>query len=83
MSAQIAELAKKVAKLAPKDQEHLLDTVAQLNLQQGFYKLSEKYKNRLKTENRINEKAEEIMVKLRESRERIARNERNMKSKDE
>ena len=36
MSAQIAELAEKVAKLAPKDQEHLLDTVAQLNLQQGF-----------------------------------------------
>lgn len=83
MSAQIAELAEKVANLAPKDQEHLLDTVAQLNFQQGLYKLSEKYKNRLKNENRISEKAEEIMAKLRESRERIARNERYMKSNDE
>ena len=35
----------KIADLAPKDQEHLLDTVAQLNFQRGLHKLSEKYKN--------------------------------------
>ena len=74
MSSTLEELAKNVASLEPSDQEELLKIVAELNYQKGFEKLSEKFRNRLAQQGKLDQNADEILAELEQVRREIVTN---------
>jgi hypothetical protein len=72
MSLRIDELAEKIATLDPSEQEILLEKVAELNFQRGLTALSQKYRERLAKEGKLDQKADEVMAELGRIREEVA-----------
>jgi hypothetical protein len=72
MSLTINELAEKIAALDPSEQEALIERVAELNFQRGLETFSQKYRERLTQEKKINQKADEVMAELEKIRQEIA-----------
>ena len=70
--AEIEELAQQIADLSPEEQERLLDRAAALALRKGLRALSERYRQRLRTEARLDQPVEEIWRALRQIREEVA-----------
>jgi hypothetical protein len=68
----IDDLAREIIALPPSDQQVLLDRVAQLNFQKGLTDLSEKYRERLAREGRLNDSPEQAWAELHRIREEIA-----------
>jgi len=74
MSLRIDELAEKIATLDPTEQEILLEKVANLNFQRGLEVLSQKYRDRLAEQGKLDHKIDEVMAELKQIREEIAAN---------
>ncbi len=72
MSPNIDELAEHIAALDPASQTALLEKVTELNFQKGLAYLSQKYRERLAREGRLNQTVGEIMTQLEQVREEIA-----------
>ena len=72
MSVSINELAEIIVTLAPQDQEELIKKVAELNFQRGFEALSQKYRERLAQEGKLQQPAAEVLAELDRLREEIA-----------
>jgi len=72
MSARIDELAEQIVSLDSSEQEMLLDLVAELNFRRGLKALSDKYRARLAREDKLEQKADEVLAELRRIREDIA-----------
>ena len=72
MSLRIDELAERIATLDPSEQEVLLEKVAELNFQRGLEALSQKYRERLVREGKLDQKADEVMAELGCIREEVA-----------
>lgn len=70
--ADVEELAQQIAALPPEEQERLLDRVAALTLQRGLRSLSEKYRERLRRESRLDESVEAIWEALQRVRQEVA-----------
>jgi hypothetical protein len=70
--AEIEELAQQIADLPPEEQERLLDRAAALALRKGLKALSERYRQRLRREGRLDQPVEEIWRALRQIREEVA-----------
>lgn len=68
----VDELARAITSLEPSEQQALIDKVAQLNFQKGLHDLSEKYRERLLAEHRLNIPVDEIWSDLHHLREEIA-----------
>ncbi len=75
MSLKVDELAEQVVALGPSEQEELLERVANLNFQRGLETLSRKYRERLASAGKLNQKADEVMAELEQIREGIAASE--------
>ena len=72
MSVSINELAESIVALAPQEQEELIEKVAELNFQRGLSALSQKYRDRLAQEGKLQRPAAEILAELAKLREEIA-----------
>ena len=72
MTSTIEELAERIAALDPAQQEALLHMVAELNLQRGLKELSNRYRERLAQEGKLDQKADEVLAGLKQSRKKIA-----------
>ena len=72
MSVSIRELAESIAALAEQEQEELIEKVAELNFQRGLTALSQKYRDRLAREGKLQQPAAEILAELAKLREDIA-----------
>lgn len=70
--ADVEELAQQIAALPPEEQERLLDRVAALTLQRGLRSLSEKYRERLRRESRLDQSVEAIWEALQRVRQEVA-----------
>lgn len=70
--AEIEELAQQIADLPPEEQERLLDRAAALGLRKGLRALSDRYRQRLRMEARLDQPVEEIWRALRQNREEVA-----------
>jgi hypothetical protein len=70
--AEIEESAQQIADLPPEEQEHLLDRAAALTLRKGLRALSDRYRQRLRGEARLDQPVEEIWRALRQIREEVA-----------
>ncbi|HLF82536.1 MAG TPA: hypothetical protein VI410_12270, partial [Anaerolineales bacterium] len=64
--AEIEELAQQIADLPPEEQERLLDRAAALALRKGLRAVSERYRQRLRREARLDQPVEEIWRALRQ-----------------
>jgi len=74
--AEIEELAQQIADLPPEKQERLLDRAAALALRKGLRAVSERYRQRLRREARLDQPVEEIWRALRQIREEVAARDR-------
>ena len=72
MSSRINELAEQIATLDPSDQEVLLTKVADLNFQRGLEALSQRYRERLAGQGKLDQTADEVMAELDQIRHEIA-----------
>ena len=72
MPLTVSGLAKKIVALVSREQEALLEKVAELNFQRGLAALSRKYQERLAQERKLSQNAMEILTELRQMREDIA-----------
>ena len=72
MATSVEELAQQIASLKESDLQALLARVEELNLRQEIRLMSERYRKRLKEQDKLNEGAEEILKKLKLIREEIA-----------
>jgi len=72
MMQSVDELARAITSLEPSEQQALIDKVAQINFQKGLHDLSEKYRQRLLAEHRLNVPSDEIWSELQHIREEIA-----------
>ncbi len=72
MPLTVSGLAKKIVALDSREQEALLEKVAELNFQRGLAALSRKYQERLAQERKLSQNAMEILTELRQMREDIA-----------
>ena len=72
MSVNIDELAEKIATLGLAEQEALLEKVAELNFQRGLEALSQRYRERLAKEGKLDQKTAEVMADLERIREEVA-----------
>ena len=68
----VNDLANAITELDPKDQEALLDKVAQLNFQKGLNDLAEKFRARLAHEGALDVPPEQVWTELHRIREQIA-----------
>lgn len=75
MSHTIDELAEQITILPPSDQEKLWESVAEMNFLRGLKVLSQKYRERLATQGKLCQQAEEVMAELTYIREEIAADE--------
>jgi hypothetical protein len=72
MSTSVEELAQQIASLKESDLQALLARVEELSLRQEVRLMSDRYRKRLKEQNKLSEGAEEILKKLKLIREEIA-----------
>jgi hypothetical protein len=72
VSVSINELAEIIVTLTPQDQEELIKKVADLNFQRGLEALSQKYRERLAQEGKLQQPAAEVLAELDRLREEIA-----------
>jgi hypothetical protein len=72
MTARVEELAQQIASLEEPDLQALLDRVEELSFRRGINALSERYRNRLEGQEKLNEGAETILLKLKQIRQEIA-----------
>ncbi|MEW6324477.1 MAG: hypothetical protein AB1515_03720 [Nitrospirota bacterium] len=72
MASKIEELAAQIATLDEAQQRAILDRVAELNYRHGLTTLSEQYRERLRRSNELNRSVDEILAKLKQTREEIA-----------
>jgi regulator of sigma D len=72
MPSRIDELAEQIVSLDSSEQEMLLDLVAELNFQRGLKALSDRYQARLAREDKLEQRADEVLAELRRIREDIA-----------
>jgi predicted nucleotide-binding protein len=72
MTERVEELAQQIASLGESDLEALLDRVEELSFRGGITTLSDRYRNRLGREGKLNEGAETILFKLKQIRHEIA-----------
>lgn len=68
----VDELARAITSLEPSEQPALIDKVAQLNFQRGLHDLSENYRQRLLSQNRLTVPSDEIWSELHHIRKEIA-----------
>ncbi|HEV7473922.1 MAG TPA: hypothetical protein VGN90_07725 [Pyrinomonadaceae bacterium] len=71
----IDDLARQITALHPSEQRALLDKVAQINLRKGLHDLSEKYRERLARQGRLDIPPEEVWAELHHIRKEIAAHE--------
>jgi hypothetical protein len=71
-TATIEQPAETITSLEPEEQESLLARVAKLNYRNGLIALSNKVRERLELEGKLNQKADEILEDLKKTREEIA-----------
>jgi hypothetical protein len=67
----IDDLAREITSLDPAQQRALIDKVAQLNLQKGLRDLSDRYRRRLMSENRLDIPPEQVWAELHRIRDEI------------
>jgi len=72
MSFNLNELAEQIATLNPREQESLLEKVADLNFQHGLEALSRKYRERLEKEGKSHQQAHEVLEELEQIRDAVA-----------
>jgi len=72
MTARVEELAQQIASLEESDLQALLERVEELSFHRGIRALSDRYRNRLKRQGKLNEGAETIVLKLKQIRQEIA-----------
>lgn len=68
----IDDLAREITSLDPSEQQALLEKVAQINFRKGLHDLSEKYRERLAREDRLNVPPDEVWAELHHIREEVA-----------
>jgi len=68
----VNDLATAITELDPKDQEALLEKLAQLNFQKGLNDLAEKFRARLAREGAMGVTPEQVWTELHRIREQIA-----------
>ena len=72
MTARVEELAQQIASLEESDLQALLERVEELSFRRGINALSDRYRKRLAQQEKLNERAETILLKLKQVREEIA-----------
>ena len=72
MTARVEELAQQIASLEEPDLQALLDRIEELSSRRGINALSDRYRNRLEGQGKLNEEAETILLKLKQIRQEIA-----------
>jgi hypothetical protein len=72
MTARVEELAQQIASLEEPDLQALLERVEELSFRSGINALSDRYRNRLDQQGKLNEGAETILLKLKQIRQEIA-----------
>ena len=72
MASRIENLALQIASLKEDEQQALWTCVADLLFRRGLRDLSEQYRERLRRKGDVEASVEEVMAKLRETREEIA-----------
>jgi hypothetical protein len=72
MTARVEQLAQQIASLEEPDLQALLDRVEELSFRRGIKALSERYRNRLAGQEKLNEGTETILLKLKQIRQEIA-----------
>jgi hypothetical protein len=72
MTARVEELAQQIASLEESDLQALLERVEELSFRRGINALSDRYRKRLAQQEKLNERAETIQLKLKQIREEIA-----------
>jgi hypothetical protein len=75
MSHTIDELAEQITLLPPADQERLWESVAERHFLRGLKGLSQMYRERLATQEKLGRQAEEVIADLAHIREEIAADE--------
>lgn len=68
----VDDLARAITSLEPSEQQALINKVAQINFKNGLHDLSEKYRQRLLAEHRLNIPAEKIWSELHDLRKEFA-----------
>ncbi len=72
MTARVEELARQIASLEESDLQALLDRIEELGLRHGIDALSDRYRQRLKERDELDEAAEKVLMKLKQMRQEIA-----------
>jgi hypothetical protein len=72
MTARVEELAQQIASLEESDLQALIERVEELSFRRGINALSDRYRKRLAQQEKLNERAETIQLKLKQIREEIA-----------
>jgi len=65
------DLAREITSLDAAQQRELIDKVAQLNFQKGLRDLSDRYRRRLMSENRLDIPSEQVWAELHRIRDEI------------
>jgi len=72
MTARVEKLARQIASLNEADLQALFERVEELSFRQELHALSERYRERLKQQGELDQRAEEVMRNLKRIREEIA-----------
>jgi hypothetical protein len=72
MTERVEELAQQIASLEESDLEALLERVEELSFRRGIDALSDRYRNRLQRQGKLDEGAEAILLELKQIRQEIA-----------
>jgi hypothetical protein len=72
MTERVEELAQQIASLEESDLQALLERVEELSFRRGINAVSDRYRNRLQQQGKLNEEAETILLRLKQIRQEIA-----------
>jgi hypothetical protein len=72
MTERVEELAQQIASLEESDLQALLERVEELSFRRGIDALSDRYRNRLQRQGKLDEGAEAILLELKQIRQEIA-----------
>lgn len=72
MTTNVEELAQQIASLDESDLQALLARLEELSLRHELRVISDSYRKRLKEQGKLNDTAEETLIKLKRIREEIA-----------
>jgi hypothetical protein len=72
MTARVEELAQQIAALGESDLQALLARVEELSFRHGINALSDRYRKRLEGQRNLDERAETLLLKLKEIRQEIS-----------